>query len=215
MKIAKFWTWFQQNEHHIRHQIDIKDLREDNTISLMLLKLQEISPHLGFEIIKESPRKKSPYILSISCCGYRDVFLMVETVVAKAPKIEKWVIKAFIQPTEYDFDFFTTPYPFYPWNVAPNTIKFAIYGYDLEKEIYEVILLLPLQLRDKKEEDVRFYLYNMFIDIWGEKFVALRINDVHLTFKHEKNYSFIELEDMQYVLEEFKYVMGFSPNPKT
>lgn len=207
MKITEFWTWFQQNEREIRIALYDKDQSDGNAISRLYYQLNEISPMLTCEL--KTDKGKKPFIITISCWGKRDAFLLVETLVAAAPKMEKWKAKAFIKPADYNCDIFQTPYTFFDWNVVPNTIKFAIYNGDWDREIFELLLLLPIHLRSKEETHLKEYFYSMFLDMWGEKFVGRRINDVFFTFHHDiEKYSYLELEDMHFVLENFKWVMG-------
>ena len=208
MKTAEFWTWFQQNEWEIRCAIMAKDEKEYNVICRLFEYLNYISPDLTCEL--RHLKRENIFIITISCWGNCDAFLMVETLVEAAPKIANWKIKAFIEPEDDSSNIFFTPYPLFSWNIIPNTIKFAIYNYDLDREIYEVLLLLPLFFCDKEEERITEYFYNMFLDIWGEKFVGRRINDVYFTFNEDReNYFFLEIEDLHFLLNNFKSVMEF------
>ncbi len=207
MKTTEFWTWFQQNEWEIRCAIIAKDDTEDSVLHRLFEYLNFFSPHLTCEL--RHLKQEKLFAITLSCWGNRDAFLMVETLVEAAPKISKWKIKAFIEPEPDSYDTFDDPYKLYNWNVIPSTIKFAVSNFDLEKEIYDLILLLPLFFRDKEEEEIVDYFYTMFQNIWGEKFVGRRINCLLFTFNPDaENYVFFEIADMHFVLENFKFAMG-------
>lgn len=205
MKTTEFWTWFQQNEKVIRNSLLLGDEQNVDILHSLYHHLQSFKPSLTCEL--GWTKTKKYFTLTISSLGNPDGFFMVETLVAAAPKITKWKIKSFIQPKSDSFDSFQRPYGLFNWNVIPASIKFAVYDFHLDKENYDVLLLLPLCFHDKQEAEIMEYMYNMFLDLWGEKFVSRRINDIYLTLDRNENFSFLELVDMPFVLDNFKSIM--------
>jgi len=205
METKAFWTWFQQNELEIRNALVLGYGQNEGILLNLYQHLESFTPSLTCEL--GWTKMKKHFILTISSFGNADGLLMVETLVAAAPKIAKWKIQSFIHPQPDSFVSFQRPYGLFNWNVIPASIKFAIYDYDLVKKNYDVLLLLPPSFHDKQEAAIMEYINNMFLDLWGEKFVGRRINAIYLTLDRNENFFFLELVDMPFVLNNFKLVM--------
>ncbi len=93
--IEKFWNWFQANEKSLR---DFQK-NPDKTLTQVLENAKKIQGGLAIEF---EPHKNNVINVTISADGDRNIFSIVEDIVAKAPKIEGWTFVAFRQrmPTE-------------------------------------------------------------------------------------------------------------------
>jgi len=85
-QIAEFWTWFAQ------HESDLARARPDGSPVLdeLLQGLQGIDSNLFFEICTDS----NPHELVVRAEGRRELFPLVDAVVAAAPRLEGWVFTA-------------------------------------------------------------------------------------------------------------------------
>lgn len=88
--IEAFWTWFQENEK------DFRDFQRnpDRVLKAIISKGSKIESGLAFEL--EPPRNNS-INLTISADGVKDIFPVVEEIVARSPKLEGWNFIAFRQ----------------------------------------------------------------------------------------------------------------------
>jgi len=206
METTAFWTWFQQNELEIRNALVLGDGQNEGILLNLYQHLESFTPSLTCEL--GWTKMKKHFIITISSFGSpADDSRIVEALAAAAPKIAKWKILSCIQSQPYSFVSFQRPYRLFNWNVIPSSIKFAIYDFDLVKKHYDVLLLLPPSFQDKPEAAILEYINSMFLDLWGEKFVGRRINDIYLTLDRNENFIFLELVDMPFVLDNFKLVM--------
>ncbi|MCB0465554.1 MAG: hypothetical protein KDC78_07750, partial [Aequorivita sp.] len=171
--IKEFWNWFVQNERHIRIALSHHDETSDNAIDHLYEKLYAFSPPISCEVRKCPEPKK--YGLAISAWGNPDAYILVTSLVAQAPKIPQWTIKAFIEPYK-DFDkLMSSPYKLYGLNIVPNTLYFSVCAADYDREIYDLVILLPFSYISQSEEILQCYFYNLFLDLWGEIYITRRI----------------------------------------
>lgn len=190
--IKEFWTWFAQNEHNIRIALSQHDETPGNVIEHLFAKLDAFSPPITCEVRKcPSPKK---YRLTISAWGNPDAYILVTSVVALSPKIPQWTIKAFIKPFKNFDKLMSRPYKLYGLNIVPNTVYFSVCAADYDREIYDLILLLPLSVNSQPENILQSYFYNLFLDLWGEKYITSRINHIKFTFHRNHQFHFIDFE---------------------
>ncbi len=205
--ITTFWSWFQQSEAEIRH-----DLATKNQMSFILdelgRQLDVISPALNYELLMDNLIINPSYTLSISCNGDRDYFMLVKTMVDHAPVLPKWNIVPFIQAKGDPEELIAEEIHFDSCAIIPNMIQFAIDNCDYQEGIFDLVLLLPLHLRQVGDEKLGDYLFYLFQDLWGEMFVGRRINAVRWIYHHHEDYFFFDLEDLQFVLENFGPIMS-------
>lgn len=209
-RITEFWTWFQYAEAEIRKDLNFNN-RESSIHEALGLQLESISPNLGLKLSRNSSLINPRYYLNITCNGDRDYFILVNSIIDQAPKIQGWKFKAFITPAGNPEKLIKEEFVFESCVIAANNIKFAIHNFDLEKGVFDLVFLIPLRVRHLGEEKLKVYLYYLFEDIWGEKFVGRRFNTIHFVYHELEQYSFLELEDLHFVLENFRLVMGMDP----
>ena len=82
-RIAEFWAWF------VQHASDLARARPDESPVLeeLLQSLQGIDSGLFYEICTDS----SPHELIVTAEGRRELFPLVEAVVAAAPRLDGWI----------------------------------------------------------------------------------------------------------------------------
>ncbi len=88
--IEKFWNWFKSNEKSLR---DFQK-NPDKTLTEVLDNIKKIQSGLAVEF---EPPKNDIINVTISADGDRDNFIIVQEIVAKAPKIEGYSFAAFRQ----------------------------------------------------------------------------------------------------------------------
>tara|TARA_B100000949_G_scaffold206081_1_gene196538 strand:+ start:166 stop:774 length:609 start_codon:yes stop_codon:yes gene_type:complete len=192
MNINEFWTWFAQNERNIRIALSQHDKTPGNVIEHLFAKLDSFSPSITCEVRKCPDSKK--YWLTISAWGNPDAYILVTSVVALSPKIPQWTIKAFIEPYKDIDELMSNPYTLYGLNIVPNTIYFSVCAADYDREIYDLILLLPLSVKSQPENLLQSYFYNLFLDLWGEIYITKRINKIQFTFCDNHQFYFIDFD---------------------
>lgn len=212
MTTTEFWSWFQQNEMGLRIALETGGERCDNISNDFVRHLESFAPILSFLMQK---KKKTGIIhLTISCCGDPDYFFLVNSLVAAAPKLLLWKIKAFIEPKDIGGCLENKKLAYENFQFKANDIKFSITEFDLEKGIFNLIIRLPVQLSFIEDYNLREFAYYTFQDLFGERFVFRRINDVSFTFQSHKDYSFLELGYLHYYLENFEAMFDFFEEDK-
>ena len=99
---SAFWNWFLKNERDLRNQ---KALRE-GMIDQAYEQIRRVDQGLAIEIGGDP--KKGPTELIISAQGKKELFSLVDQVIARAPKVEGWLFIA-LKPAmgfelEYEYD---------------------------------------------------------------------------------------------------------------
>ncbi len=207
MTIAEFWSWFQKNEMGLRIALESRGERCENISNNFVRHLESFAPILSFKMQK---KKKTGIIhLAISCCGDPEYFILVKRLVAAAPKLPLWKIKAFIQPKNIGGCLEHKKLAYENFEFKVNDIKFSITEFDLEKGIFNLIIRLPVQLSFIEDYKLREFSYYTFQDLFGERFVFRRINDVSFTFQPHKEHSFLELGNLHFFLENFEEMCDF------
>jgi hypothetical protein len=82
-----FWSWFQFNEEAIFNV----GTNQDELFDEIGRSLQEVSPNLTFELGPPLPSRD----FIISADGIKDLFPVVKSLVAAAPKLRRWNVIAF------------------------------------------------------------------------------------------------------------------------
>ncbi len=95
--INDFWTWFVANEdtYYMLHGMDLED--KDYHFGCLLERLQEFDPCVN--VILAGPKHLGKATLTFTADGNPAGFLYVKNLVAQAPKLPRWKIMAFIQPS--------------------------------------------------------------------------------------------------------------------
>lgn len=94
-EVSAFWTWFS------RHQSELDQVSSgtDPLLDVLLSKLQRIHQHLFFEVCLNS----MPRELILTVEGRRELFPLVDAVVAGAGECQGWAIKALKPAMGFDF----------------------------------------------------------------------------------------------------------------
>lgn len=92
-KIDIFWKWFIQNKA-IFETLPEQGPELDERLDLIISQLRKIEDGLAIEISREFQGVRD---IVISAEGDRSKFGIVQDIVAKAPKIDKWTVTAFRQ----------------------------------------------------------------------------------------------------------------------
>ena len=95
---AKFWEWFKANKTRFYEQTE----PQENLFDEFSVQLYKVDSSLAFEF---SPvHSDGIRELTISADGIREYFPIVKSLVAKAPKLDKWKINAFRQRLPDDYN---------------------------------------------------------------------------------------------------------------
>lgn len=173
MSTNLFWRNFIGNECYIRQSLETyRDFRDSAPIDEFSLQLQNYYPDFGFEMRPEEKGVDGRYRLTLSCGGRRDYFLMLKHLVATAPKHPYWTVKAFLKPKGPLEVMLDEVFDFNACIIIPNTLTFAVHNWCEERGLFDLRLVLPLPLKAIEVEKLEDYVYIMFQDIWGEKFVG-------------------------------------------
>lgn len=206
MTAKEFWAAFKDFEERLRYEIDF--LREDKkmqTFSYLCAQLDDYCFGLTPSII--SPEKDSikNYILTISCSGNRDLLLYVNRLVDLAPEIKHWNIKALVEgKIETDPEFLLKPFTCEGFSITPKDIRFTVYSWDSEQDIFDLLLLLPLNLSEINDSDLENAFLTIFEELWGERFVGEKINCLFFTHNASSEEDFFELGMLKDCLESFE-----------
>jgi hypothetical protein len=207
MTAKEFWEEFEFYEKGLRLHLDmIKEKKKDlQPYSYLCDQLEQycegLDPILSASI-DENPVK---YTMIISCGGNKNLFLYVNRLVAEAPVFSNWEIKAFIQPTldlELE-ELMNSPFNFPDFIIIPKEIVFTIIGWEPEMNIFDILLLLPLNLADVDDNELEDAFTIIIQEIIGERLFADRINSLSFIKHITSEYHFLELEMLQECLESF------------
>ena len=123
----------------------------------------------------------------------------------EAPKLKHWEIKALVEGgINTDPKLLTEPVKFENFSIIPKNIQFTVCGWDTENNIFDILLLLPLNLSEIEHDFLDNVFLNIFEELWGECFVAEKINLIFYTHNASSDYLFIDLENLEVCLNSFE-----------
>ncbi len=88
--IEKFWTWFKDNEKRLRKFEE----NPDKYLTEVLTQAKKIQAGLAIEF---EPSKNGVINMTVSADGDKNIFSVVQNILAKAPTVEGWKFIAFRQ----------------------------------------------------------------------------------------------------------------------
>lgn len=206
MTAKEFWEDFKYIEEALR--LDMDSLGENKTFQTFSYLCAQLDDYcLGLtpiaSILGKDTDKK--YVLTISCSGIRDLFIYVNRLVDMAPEIEHWEIKAFVDgQIETDPKILSEPFKCDEFSITPKDIRFTVYSWDPEKGIFDLLILLPLNLAEVDDEKLDNAFRVIFEELWGERFVGEKINCLLFTHNATSEEEFFELEMLEVCLNSFE-----------
>lgn len=99
-KIEFFWDYFQENQEKIFNVEKLSKDEADDLFRQLYIRLRLIGDNFGIEMSRERNGKKE---LIITPNGLVEYFPVTKKIVSKAPKMEKWEVKAFKQRMQGNF----------------------------------------------------------------------------------------------------------------
>src|SRR5690606_98199 len=208
MTAKEFWKEFELYEEGIRFYLDMAKKEEKNHESYRYLcaQLEQYCEGLEPTLAGRSKENVGKYTITISCNGNKNLFLHVNRLVGEAPKIPNWQINAFIEPKKNIGmeEIMDSPFTFEDFSITPKDILFTVIAWDPDKNIFDILLLLPLNLAGVDDNKLEEAFMIIIQEIWGERFVADRINTLSFISHITSEYDFYELEMLQECLESFE-----------
>lgn len=206
MTAKEFWNDFENYEQNLRVYLDLQpNVKDHSAYNYICAQLDSYCPGIDPVLTSRSKDEDDRYTLVITCNGDKDLFLYINNLVDEAPEIPEWDIKAFIQPKYNEGrEIIDTPYIFDSFSITPKDIFFTVIAWENTKNLFDILFLLPLNLSDVDDDKLKQAFFIILQELWGERFVADRINTLsfisHITSEHE----FFELELLKECLESFK-----------
>lgn len=119
--------------------------------------------------------------------------------------MEHWEIKALVNGIiQTDLKILSDPFKFEGFNITPKNIQFTICGWYTEVHIFDILLLLPLNLSEIEHDLLDNAFLTIFEELWGECFVAEKINLLDYTHNASSDYLFFDLELLEFCLNNFE-----------
>lgn len=137
-KIDIFWKWFVENKVKYETLPD-QGPELDERLDLIITQLRKIEDGLAVEISREFQGVRD---IVISAEGDRSKFAIVQAIVSKAPKIDKWTVTAFRQRNPEGFSLRVGDLEFDPSKmyfdpiVEGDTLDVIVYAEKLSKYDY-------------------------------------------------------------------------------
>ena len=206
MTAKEFWQEFVHCEEGLRFYLDSENKEKDhNSYSYLCAQLDAYCEGLQSILTSDKKQSNGRYTMTITCNGDKNIFLYVNRLVDEAPKIPHWEIRAFIEPKLYDDQkVMDEPFTFEDFSIKPKDILFTLLAWDPDENIFDLLLLLPLNLAHVEENQLEDAFMIIFQEIWGERFVADRINTLSFISHMTSEYDFVELEFLAEYLESFE-----------
>ncbi len=206
MTAKEFWDDFKDFEESLRLDMDFMgEEKKSSTFSYLCAQLDDYCLGLSpiASILGKNTNKK--YILTISCSGKMDLLLYVNRLVDMAPEIEHWEIKALVAgKIEKDPNIMSEPFKSDDFSITPKDIRFTVYSWDPEKGIFDLLILLPLNLAEVDDDKLDNAFRAIFEKLWGERFVGEKINCLFFTNNAIFEYDFLDLEILEVCLNSFE-----------
>lgn len=205
MTAKEFWIEFENYEEELRLELDfVKEEKKMKMFSYLCSQVEDYCFGLTPNILSPEKDFKKNYILSISCSGNRDLLLYVNRLIDLAPKLKHWNLKALVAgKIETDPNILWEPFSFGGFSITPKDIRFTVSSWDPEKDIFDLLLLLPLNLSEVEELDLENAFITIFEELWGEAFVGKKVNCLFFTHSATKE-DFFELEMLDVCLNSFQ-----------
>ncbi|WP_157417905.1 hypothetical protein [Aequorivita capsosiphonis] len=206
MTAKEFWEEFKGYEEGLRHELEfVKEDKKMETFSYLCSQLESYCHGLTPNISAPEKDISKNYILSVSCSGNRDLLLYVNRLIDLVPEIEHWDIKALVDgKIETDPKMLLEPFTFEGFSITPKDIRFTVYSWDPEKDIFDLLLLLPLNLAEIDDTELENAFMAIFEELWGERFVGEKINCLFFTHNATSEHEFFELEMLEVCLNSFE-----------
>jgi len=206
MTAKEFWNDFENYEQNLRFYLDsLPNVKDHSAYNYICAQLDTYCPGLEAILTSRSKEKDDGHTLVISCNGDKDLFLYINRLVDEAPKILEWDIKAFIQPKFMEgSEIWDNPYTFDSFSITPKDIFFTVIAWDHEKNLFDILFLLPLILTDVDNDKLKQAFFFILQELWGERFVADRIHSLSFIDHINSKFDFLEFELLQECLESFK-----------
>ena len=206
MTAKEFWTEFESYEEELRRNLFLAD-REAVSAKFIYLNYQMETYCPGLSPKIDTPSKKDKnekIILTISCSGNRDLMLYVNRLLDEAPELEHWEIRALVDGRiEIDPKILSDPFKFEDFSITPKNIRFSVYAWDPDQNIFDILLLLPLNLSRIEHDLLDNAFLTIFEELWGECFVAEKINLFYYTHNASSDNLFLDLELLEVCVNSF------------
>jgi len=206
MTAREFWEDFKNLEETLRLDLNTS-VKEKNftTFSYLCALLDDYCLGLTPNILFPEKDLNKNYVFTISCAGNRDLLLYVNRLVDEAPEIKYWQVKALIEGKfERDPKMISEPFEFNGFSITPKDIRFTVYSWDPEKDIFDILLLLPLNLSKVDDSKLENTFLAIFEELWGERFVGEKINCLFFTHNANLEDEFFNLEMLEVYLNSFE-----------
>lgn len=206
MTAKEFWEEFKDFEEGLRHELEfIREDKKMQTFSYLCAQLDDYCNGLTPNILSPEKDTTKNYILTISCSGNRDLLLYVNRLVDQAPEIKHWNIKALVEgKIATDPKMMSEPFSCEGFSITPKDIRFTVYSWNPEKDIFDLLLLLPLSLSGVDDTELENAFITIFEELWGERFVGEKINCLFFTHNATFEYDFFDLEMLEACLNSFE-----------
>ena len=206
MTAKEFWEDFKNLEEGLRLDLDtVVEEKNFRTFSYLCNQLEDYCPGLTPNILAPEKGSNKSYVFTISCSGNRDLLLYVNRLVDVAPEMRHWEVKALVAgKIETDPKIMDEPFKCDGFSITPKDIRFTVYSCDPEKNIFDLLILLPLNLAKVGDNELENAFLTIFEELWGERFVGEKINC--LFFTHNANFEdeFFNLEMLEVCLNSFE-----------
>ncbi len=206
MTAKEFWEEFKNFEEALR--LDVDSIREEQKFRAFTYLCAQLDAYcFGLTPTILAPEKDTGknYVLTISCSGNRDLLLYVNRLVDLAPKIKYWEINALVQgKMGKDPKLMSEPFKCEGFSITPKDIRFTVYSWDPDKDIFDLLLLLPLNLAEVDDDKLENAFITIFEELWGERFVGEKINCLFFTHNATFEYDFYDLEMLEVCLNSFE-----------
>ncbi len=205
MKAKEFWEDFKNFEERLRLDLHTTIEERNFTIfSYLCVQLDDYCPGLTPNILSPENDSNKNFVFTISCSGNRDLLLYVNRLVDEAPKMKYWKIKALVEgKIETDPKMMDEPFKCDGFSITPKDIRFTVYSWDPEKNVFDLLLLLPLNLTKIDDSELENAFLIIFEELWGERFVGEKINRLFFTHNANLEDEFFELEMLEVSLNSF------------
>lgn len=206
MTAMQFWEEFKSFEEGLRQELEfVMNDKKKEMFLYLCAQLEDYCFGLTPNILAPEENTSDNYILSISCSGNRDLLLYVNRLIDLAPELRHWDIKAWIEgKIETDPKIMVEPFTFDEFSITPKDIRFTVYSWDPEKDIFDLLLLLPLHLAEINDSELENAFISIFEELWGERFVGEKINCLFFTHSATSEEDFFELEMLEVCLDSFE-----------
>lgn len=206
MTAKEFWEDFKNIEEALRIDLDTTvEERNVTTFSYLCAQLDDYCPGLSPTILSPEKNSNKKYVFTISCSGNRDLLLYVNRLVDEAPEIKHWEVKALVKrKIETDPKIMSECFKCNDFSITPKDIRFTVYSWDPEKNIFDILLLLPLNLAKVEDAELENAFLTIFEELWGERFVGEKINCLFFTHNANLEDEFFQLEMLEVCLNSFE-----------